>query len=875
MKTIGVREEVSYSPLQTLVDALRERDMLLILDNCEHLLQEVAGLVNALLTGAPALVILATSREPLGVLGETLWHIPPLSTPRPDHALAVEDLENFESVRLFTDRAGAVKTDFRLTEKNAPAIASITARLDGIPLAIELAAARVRVLSPEEIAERLSDRFRLLVGNRTAITRQKTLRNLIDWSYDLLSASERTLLQRLSVFAGGWTLNAAEEICADGDLDGGEILDLLTNLVDKSLVVAEAQDESVRYRFLETIRQYAYDRLMESGEADELTRHHAEFFAGMVEKYYSELWGARQGYRLERLELNHDNLRAALDWMARNPECKEALLNTVILLWHFWEIRGYIREGRSRLEFALENFPEASPYQRANGLRGAGRLALLLGDYSQAVAMHEESLDLFRQSDDRLGVARELGALGEIAQYRGDYSRAVDLHTESLALFYEIQDKEGIAESVGHLGTIARDRADYTHARELLEESLKLSREMGDRLMTAEALNSLGLVEHPLCEYARASALFGEAVTIYRELHDRIGISDTLLNLGNVAKDRGSYQEAIELYQECLQIKRELGDKRGIAKATVALAEVFVHQGIYPKGIEYAEDGLALFQELGIKRGINHALQIRGYVAVYQGDYERAESMAKKCLVLSQEVKSPRAVAYARELLGLSAFAQGNLAGAKACFTESLETFNKFSDRRNVAMTQINLARAAYYEGDYATAHELLDASLATAKDLGVRWVESFVLEIQGLIKRTEGDLAGSFRLFQESLMISLRHENQQGIANCLGALAGIAALAGRTHDAVQLFAAAENIRQAVGGQIGANDRQEYDRYLAGLRDQLGGGEFEADWRTGCSMDLEQLVTRLDTDFGGINPTTAAVRAASVSDSDPDSQGRP
>jgi predicted ATPase/class 3 adenylate cyclase len=845
MKNLGVREEVAYSPLQTLTDSLRERNMLLVLDNCEHLLQEVAELIESLLIGAPALKILTTSRESIGIPGETLWHIPPLSTPKLNEEIVVENLGKYESVRLFLERAASVKNDFKLTIKNAPAIASITAHLDGIPLAIELAAARIRVLSPEEIADRLDDRFRLLVGNRTAITRQKTLRNLIDWSYDLLSDSERTLLRRLSVFAGGWTLDAAEDICTDAILDKVGILDLLTNLVDKSLVVAETQEEGIRYRFLETIRQYGHDRLVESAEVEEFTRRHAAYFAAFVERSFLELWGTRQEYRLHRLEIENDNLRAAQDWMARDPDSKEPLLKTAMFLWHFWEIRGDIREGRARLEFAMNHYPESPPDLRAEGLRGAGLLALQGGDFAQSIEMHQESLALFRKLDDNLGVARELDALGEIAQYRGEYGQSVELFTEALAIFYKIDNKEGIAESIGHLGVIARDRADYTHARELLQESLKLSRELDDKLMIAEALNNLGLVEHPLCNYERASLLFGEAVSIYRELHDRMGISNTLQNLGDVAKDQGNFQEAIRLYQECITLKKELGDKRGIARATVTLAEVLFHQGNYPQALEKAESSLSLFQELEIKRGINHALQILAYIAIYQGDYERANSLALRCLVLSKEVNSPRAIAYAKELLGLCAFSEGNLDEAGNRFLETLDIFRKFEDRRNVALAEINLARAAYYQGNHEHAHHLLEESLRLSRELKTSWVESFVLEIQGLIERSEGRFEPAFDLFLMSLQFSIQHENQQGIANCLGALAGLAAMSGEPIHAVHLYAGAENIRQAVGGKIGVNDLEEYNRYLARLRDQLPGGIFDATWTEGRSMDPDQFLVIL------------------------------
>jgi predicted ATPase/class 3 adenylate cyclase len=840
---LGIREEEGRPLIQTLEDSLRGRSLLLILDNCEHLVQGVAQLAQTLLSGAPKLRILATSREPLGIAGEMAWCIPPLSSPGLHETAALSNLTQYDAVKLFIDRALAVRPGFAVTNQNAPAVAQICARLDGIPLAIELAASRVRVLSAEEIAARLDDRFRLLVsGSRTALPRQQTLRALIDWSYDLLTENERVLLRRLSVFSGGWTLQTAEEVCSGGSIETWEVLDLLAHLIDKSLVVAEPQDGRERYRFLEMIRQYAQERLAQSKETDEFAHKHAEHFMKTAEESYGELWGPNQGYWLTQLETEHDNLRTALDWMTQDVGRADMLLRMAGSLWRFWEIHGYISEGRAWLEHALALNPDASAYLRANGLRGAGMLARQQGDYAQAEAMHEQSLALFRDLEDKLGIARELDVLGEIAQCQGNYPQAIELHTESLALRRGIDDKEGIAVSLGQLGSIARDRGQYQYARDLLEQSLELNRQRGDKLYTALSLNNLGLVECLLCDYERAILLFEEAVSLYRELDDRLGISNTLHNLGNVAKDQGHLQRAVALYQECLALKQALGDKRGIAGVMADLAEVALCQGDYDRAAELSVHSLALFRELGVKPGIIVSSVIQAFVAHYQGDYERASSLATESLALSTELDIPRGIAYAEEVLGLSAYAQERLAEAKEHLEEAVTSFRKVDDRRNVAYALANLARTLYRQDNHVGAGFFLDESLSISRELDIRWSLAFSLEIMGLLQRSQGNYARASELFQESLRLSAEQANQQGIANCLGALAGLAAMTGQPIRAARLFAAAEKLRQAMGARMGSDDRREYEIYLDLLRHQLDDVAFTTAWSEGCAMSTGQAI---------------------------------
>jgi len=840
---LSIREEKDRPLDVSLIEHLRSRTALLVLDNCEHLVQDVARLVERILRAAPDLRILATSREALGLPGETTWRIPSLSTPDLRDTVVPEKLTSYESVKLFVERAASVKPDFVVTQQNAPSVAKICARLDGIPLAIELAAARVRVLSVEEIAARLDDRFRLLVGgSRTALPRQQTLRALINWSYELLSEAERTMLRRLSIFVGGWTLQAAEQVCSGGSIDEWEVLDLLTHLIDKSLVVTETEDGSERYSFLETIRQFAGENLRESGEADELAHKHALYFLRVAEESYGELWGPKQGLWLERLEAEHENLRTALEWAMQGPGHEEFLLRMAGSLWRFWEIHGYIREGRSWLESALVSYPDAPPGLMANGLRGAGNLACQQGDYTQARAMHERSLALFHKLDDKFGIARELESLGQVAHHQGNYSQAVELHTEALALRYEIGDQEGIAMSLAQLATIALDRGHYAHAGDLLEESLKLNRLLGDRLHIASSLNDLGVAAFLLCEYSRAHSLFEEALSLYQELKDKLGISDVLLNLGNLAKDQGYFRRALQLYGECLELKEGLGDRRGFARAIVGMAEVAHAQGNYSRAAQFAEQSLMLCRELGLKRGVINALEVRAFVANYQGELDLAASLADEGLELATEINAPRGIAYSKALFGLNAYAQGHYKQAKAKLEEALAIFRKVNDQRNVVHMLVSLARTAYRQEDRDGAAQYLQEGLSISRQLDIRWTLALSLEIMGLLERSQGHFERAAELFQESLNLSAEQDNLQGVLNCVGALAGLAAMVDQPVRAARLFAAAEKLRQEIGATMGRDDREEYEDYLAMLRHELPEDAFKAAWAEGSAMTLEQAI---------------------------------
>jgi len=576
---VGLREHPGRPLVDVLLDHLRAKRLLLVLDNCEHLLAACAHLVEALLRGCPHLRLLATSREALAIAGETSYPVSPLTVPDPQRVPPVEDLARYEAIRLFTERACAVLPTFRLTEENAPAVVQVCKHLDGIPLTIEMAAARGKVLPVQEIATRLDDRFRLLTGgSRTAPPRHKTLRAAMDWSYDLLSVEERVLLRRLSVFAGGWGLEAAEAICSGESVEADDILDLLARLVDKSLVIAEAYDGEGRFRMLETVRQYSRDRLVESGEEPILSRRHRDRYLGLAVGAERELHGPDQAKWLARLELEHDNLRAALASTEAEGDV-EPLLRLAGALWWFWTVRAHYHEGSRWLAAALSAERTASPGARAKALYGAGVLAWARGDLRQAGQLCAESLGLCRDLGDRTGIAYSLGILGVVAWFQADYARAAALLEECLTLARELGYRWPIAMSLSLLGQIAQYLGDYARAGALVEEGLTLFRQLEDRWGIAFALLVLGIGAWRQADYGRAAALLEESIALSRDLGDQLLLAWALHDRGIVAFVEGNYARAGALHREALALRRERGEKWTIPDCLEGLADVAAAEG--------------------------------------------------------------------------------------------------------------------------------------------------------------------------------------------------------------------------------------------------------------------------------------------------------
>jgi predicted ATPase/DNA-binding CsgD family transcriptional regulator len=572
---VEVNETARKPLVASLADHLRARSVLLVLDNFEQVLA-AAPLLAELLAACPALKALVTSRAALHLSGEHEFPVPPLELPDPKHPPDAEALSQYEAVTLFIQRARAAKPDFQITNASAAAVAELCARLDGLPLAIELAAARVKLLSPQALLARLRRRLDLLIGGaRDRPARQQTLRGTIDWSYDLLEPDERTLFARLAVFVGGCSLEAAEAVCAEDEgrrtedemakrpsssvLRPPSVLDLVASLVDKSLLrQAEGPEGEPRFGMLETIREYAAERFEASGDADTWRRRHAEYYLALAEQAAPELVGPAQTTWLERLEREHDNLRAALGWAIERGG--EALgLRLAAALGHFWAVRGHLNEGQGWLERALSRWPEAPAPARAEALGAAGHLAYIRNEYERAATLHEEGLSLRRALGDQPGVALSLHNLGRVAHYRGDLERAAALYDESLAIRRALGDQRGVALSLNSSGVLARDRRDDERARALYEESLALFRELGDTWGIGLLLNNLARVTRDQEDWEQTAALCAESLALFRDLGDRHGVAWVLSNLAIVAQRRGAWEWAARLHGAAEAIREALG----------------------------------------------------------------------------------------------------------------------------------------------------------------------------------------------------------------------------------------------------------------------------------------------------------------------------
>ena len=578
---LGLTEEPGRSLTLTVAEHLKTKSPMLVLDNAEHVLQACAQLADTLLRQCPRVTLVVTSRERLGVAGELTYRVPSLTAPDPRRDKTPETVGPYESVRLFVERAQFQRPGFAVTTSNAAALASICHQLDGIPLALELAAARLNALSVEEICRRLDRRFRLLTGgSRTALPRQQTLRALIDWSYELLGMAERTLLVRLSVFVGGWTLAAAEGVCTGQDVDEGEVLELLSSLVDKSLVVAEERAGATRYRLLETVRQYAGDRLLEVGDAALWQERHLDYFLRLAEDSETQLTGGDQRAWLDRFEIEHENLRAALAWSAANDATASSGLRLAGALTRFWYMRGHFGEGRTWLgSFLAKTSRDKDTAARAKALRGTAKLALQQGDLASAWQFDEQCLAIYRALGDRRGVAATLNEMGVVAAQQGDDGAARKLLEESLAIHWELDDRHGVALTLNGLANLACAQGDYAVAQSLHERGLAINRSLGDRRSVAISLVNLGAVAEARGDRLAARALYQECLEIFRELNEKVGIASSLINLGVVAVALGEIPHAQGLYQESLAMLRELGDRRGIAFSLEGLADVGLASG--------------------------------------------------------------------------------------------------------------------------------------------------------------------------------------------------------------------------------------------------------------------------------------------------------
>jgi predicted ATPase/DNA-binding CsgD family transcriptional regulator len=625
-QAIGL-QEAEDQLLPILLNAyLRDKHLLLVLDNFEQVVDSALQVMN-LLDACPQLKALVTSRVVLHVRAEHEFAVPTLSLPDPKHLPDFAALSQYEAVALFIQRAQAIQSDFQVTSTNAPAVAEICARLDGLPLAIELAAARIKVLPPEALLARLGRRLPVLTSAaRDVPARQQTLRNTIAWSYHLLKTQEQLLFRRLCVFTGNCSLAAVEALFAAlGDAEAF-VLDGVASLLDKSLLQRlERQKEELRLRLLETVREYGQEILAASGEMDATQHAHSTYYLHLAEEAERELEGAQQIACLERLERDYDNLRAAMQWSlerAREEEAGENTENVEELalrfggaLQRFWIIRGHVSEGRTFLERALEHSKANVTPARAKALKAAARLALVQGDYLQGEVLCEKSLSLYRELGDSAGVAFSLYLLGIVAWRKGDRSSALELSEKALALSRAVNDRELVASSLFQLAYMASHQGEYTGAHDLFAENLALNSELGNKRGIVQSLLSLAQVLlDSQDDLETVPALLEESLALSKQLGFKEGIAAWSSLSGEVALNSGDALAARSLLEEGISIYREIGHRHGTAESLMLLAKVAAHQGEFTASRALYEESFIINLEIGDK--LNTASCLEGLAGV-------------------------------------------------------------------------------------------------------------------------------------------------------------------------------------------------------------------------------------------------------------------
>ena len=596
---LGVGEAGNQSPQESLKEYLLglNQPVLLVLDNFEHLISS-AAVIAQLLTMSPHLKVVVTSQARLHVYGEHEFPVPPLALPDPKALLPVEALSRLPAVALFVERARAVKAEFAVTKENAPTVAAICARLDGLPLAIELAAARIKLLSPSAMLARLESRLNLLTGGaRDLPSRQQTLRGTVDWSYGLLTAAEQTLFRRLSVFTGGSTLEAVEAVCdTKGDL-GLDVLDGMSSMVDKSLARNEQADAETHFRMLSTIREYALERLADSDDESATRRAHAAYYLVLAEEGAAEV--VAQPEWLDRFEIEHDNFRTALDYLIKTGDAEWGL-RLGAALFRFWETREYLMEGRDAIARLLALPGAASrPKLRARLLFAAAVLAGEQGDYARAQQLFEESLDTCVELKDDRGVAVALNALAVTARDHGDFLGASVLFERCVAIWKDLGDSAALARALSNLASVMKLQGEYARASSAFDECIAMFRQAGDDDGVAWTLNYQGDVAREKADFAAARSYREQSLAAFRQLRDGWGIASTLSDLASLSCDQGNNAEARRLYGESIQMFQELGHKRGIARVLECLAADAAAQADAVQALHLAGAAAALRQRLG------------------------------------------------------------------------------------------------------------------------------------------------------------------------------------------------------------------------------------------------------------------------------------
>ncbi len=649
LRALGAEEDPSGSMDETLADFLKDKQMLLILDNCEHVVHECSHLSEILQTRCQQLKILATSREALKCAGEQTYHIPSLAHPQRSEKISPERLSQYEAVRLFIERALLVNPGFRITNDNAPSLVEVCARLDGIPLAIELAAARMKAMSVEKLHDRLDDRFALLTaGRRTALPRQQTLKALIDWSYDLLPDEEKTLWKRLSVFSGGFSLEAAEEICSDDDLERYGILDYVSNLAEKSILIFDAPTD--RYKMLETILQYGKDLLTDKDEHDALQKKHLSYFLNFAVEQNKKSKATDQNQAFSLIESDHGNIQSALSYALASGDF-HAAADIAMSVSYFWIIRGYLFVGNSWFDEILkheEQIPKKLLYVL---LDKAGGLKLHQSAYDECEKFYRRSFSIKEELGEKLEMSKSLNNLGSISARKGDYENAGKMFEQYLSIIRDLGLRENLPNALNNLSLLELYTGAYDKARLSIEESLKLCEEFGNNNERYYAFRNAGKLAFELGEYDKSAEYHEKALADSRESSYKSGIAVTLAELSQVMIEKGDHKRAKLMLEESLSIARESDEAICIAMSLVGLGELAESQSDDRSASECYGEALKLYREVGDLSGVVITLKDFGRAKYKLNETEEAKTALIECLRLNLKMGQKQEAPEVMELM--------------------------------------------------------------------------------------------------------------------------------------------------------------------------------------------------------------------------------
>jgi predicted ATPase/DNA-binding SARP family transcriptional activator len=737
-----VREQQAVSLVDMVIRHVDDRRLLLLLDNCEHLVEACASTAQALLTGCPNLRIMTTSRQSLRIPGEVLFRVPSLPVPDPDAVMDPAELAPIDSVRLFVERAQAILPTFSLTARNAAAVARLCHHLDGLPLAIELAASRVAVLPVTAIADRLDDRFRLLVGgSRTALSRQQTLKATLDWSYNLLTEPQRRVLRALSVFVGGAPLDAIEIVSPGAGVGASDVLHLLGELVDQSLVTLDDADAEPRYRLLETVREYGREQLTERGEGEATEAAHGTWALALADQAEAALPGPEWQASLARLELDHDNLRAALDG-SLSADVDRAL-RLAASMWQSWLWHGYLAEGRRSLGRALDG-PSTPTVERARALVGLAALTIRSGETAAGGRHADEAFAIYRELGDPQGACRALQVLGVVSWSEDDLEAAEKTYRLSLEIANEAGFWPGQGAALHGLAVVRWYAGDRLEAEALIDESLTLFRALSQTRELTPPMLDLGEILVPQPETGALRMAFQETFAPFQDVATRTAVGYVLANRGMMRRVSGDLEGAMRDMEESLELSRAIGDERVVA----------------------------------------HALGRLGNLATAAGEFAQARDMLEECLAIRRRIGDSRGTGLAQGNLGNLAIAEGDLSRAQALLDDSATAFGRRGDMWGYGSALGNLASLALAKGDIDEAGRLLEESLAAIRITGrARWIGWTLVQLAA-VARLDGQSERSANLRDEALTIFRRLGDEDGEAACL--TAGVPGSAGKHRQALR-----------------------------------------------------------------------------------------